>query len=136
MVAFNVRQKHQKSLLTNATTSSIRYIEINIFNTQYRLLRKTLGSYSNAIPFTVNGVLRYAPYSRPLFYKSINIYQSGNNLVFSVNLGITITWDGMGISTQSICDTYAKNVCGLCGNADGEIINNIIDYFYFIFKTN
>jgi hypothetical protein len=110
-------------MLGNVTAASVRYIEINVFGNQYRLLPKTLGAFSSAIFFTVNGIQRSSPYLEAI---GINVVLMGGKLVFSTTFGLTVTWDGMGSATETLCDAYARHVCGLCGNADG-IIFDLID---------
>ncbi len=115
MTPFNVRQKQEPGIQPN--TAYLRYIEINLNGIQYRLLKKT-NAFSKVIPFTVNGVSRTAPYNDP---SGINVNINGGKLVFSTLFGLTITWDGIGSASESLCDAYSTYVCGLCGNADGKI---------------
>ena len=119
LTPFNVRQKHEKTVIGNITAASIRYIEINLHGNQYRLLKKTLGVFSSSIPFTVNGIARSVPYFES---SGINVALVGGQLVFSTIFGLTVSWNGMGSSSQTLCDAYANHICGLCGNADGKCI--------------
>ena len=119
MTPFNVRQK-QEGTKTNAAVAYIRFIEINLNGNQYRLLKKT-STFSKIIPFTLNGISKSAPFTDPADPSGINIFVNGGKLVFSTAFGLTITWDGASKSDQSLCDIYSNYVCGLCGNADGEI---------------
>ncbi len=70
------------------------------------------------IPFTINDVSRKAPYSDNV--NGINIVFKGGKLVFSTNFGLTVSWNGNDAVTETLCDSYADYVCGLCGNGDGN----------------
>jgi hypothetical protein len=107
-----------------ASISYIRYIELNINNTQYRLLKKP-SLFAKIIPFTVNGIPNSAPYNDNF----VNVLVIAKKLVLSTNFGLTITWDGSNAATQSLCDAYSPYICGLCGNGDGNIKKKFILFF-------
>ena len=68
---------------------------------------------------TINGVPSSAPFSQ----NGINIYVAGGLIVYSTDFGLTLSWNGVESHYEiSLCDSYSKFVCGLCGNADGKII--------------
>ena len=134
MTPFNVRQK-QEGTKTNAAVAYIRYIEINLNGNQYRLLKKT-SAFSKIIPFTLNGISKSAPYTDPSDPSGINIFVTGGKLVFSTVFGLTITWDGVSKSDQSLCDIYSTYVCGLCGNGDGKILLLKLCFLFKTIKTN
>ena len=96
------------------SVSYLRYVEINVFNFQYRLISLPDGSPS----FTINGIV---PSS--VFYSDnstgVNVFLSGNDLIFSTSFGLTIDWTGDNADIN-LCDAYADKVCGVCGNADGK----------------
>ena len=112
---FAVRQKQFHRAGTNDAVAYLRYIEINVFGNQYRLLRSD--DYSS--PFTFNGISYKIPYSDEA--NGINIVISGGSLVFSTNFGLTVQWNNKDYATfhVTLCDAYANHVCGLCGNGDG-----------------
>ncbi len=62
----------------------------------------------------------------------LNIVINGGKLLFTTNFGLTVDWDGDAAVGYTLCDAYAKYVCGLCGNGDGKsffckiLINYII----------
>ena len=101
----------------------MKYVEVEVFGNQYRLL----GSINNLLPLTINGVSYKTPFSDKL--NGINIVQIGKSLTFSTNFGLTIQWSSHDFATYhvSLCDAYAGFVCGLCGNADGKIFSNLIE---------
>ncbi len=61
LVPFNVRQKHEPVVDGSKIVAYVRYVEINVFGIQYRLLRMDESIWD--IPFTLNGVKKRAPYS-------------------------------------------------------------------------
>ena len=113
LVPFNVRQKQERRVdIPNADkVSFIRYIEINVYNTQYRLVKKS----GNLFSFLVNGVLFNPPYSD---LNQVTIISTVNRLKFNTLFGLSINWDGDMVVDVTLCDAYRTFVCGLCGNAD------------------
>lgn len=89
----------------------IRYIEINVYNTQYRLIKKSEGQFS----FLVNGVLFNPPFSD---LNKVTIDSTPTKLNFNTLFGLSISWDGNSKVSVNLCDSYRTFVCGLCGNAD------------------
>ena len=51
----------------------------------------------------------------------------GHYLQFTTKFGLRITWDGKQRIDISLCSSYSKYVCGLCGNADGNAVNDFVD---------
>ena len=81
---------------------------MNVNGAQYRLLSRRL--------FSVNGNLTATPFED----ENVKVYLFGADVVLTTDFGLTIKFDGDHRHTVSLCDAYAKNVCGLCGNADGK----------------
>ena len=86
-------------------------MEINAYGNQYRLLKKSGGK----IPFSINGLLVNTPYADA----NVTASSSGSKVTFTTRFGLTIQWDGDNRADVYLCSSYAKYICGLCGNADG-----------------
>lgn len=114
MVPFSITQK-QEERFGNQRVAYISYMEINVFNMQFRLLKKV----GNNHRYTIDGVIGSNNYVDRV--NGIRVYLSGMNLVFSTQFGLTLFWDGNHKADVILCDTYANYVCGLCGNADGNL---------------
>jgi hypothetical protein len=100
--------------LIDGNVAFVRYIEINVFGIQYRLLK----SEAADIPFTINGIKRNAPYVDNSY--GINIDKNGGRLLFTSDFGLSVEWDGSNSVSYSLSDIYKSLVCGLCGNGDGN----------------
>ena len=112
LVPFNMRIKG-KALDIDG---NIEYIVVNVYGSQVRIP-------SSLSPITIDGVA-YAP---P--YKGFNgtVYSLiAGQLFIAFNFGFTIKWNENGINTNLIED-YAKNVCGICGNYDGNLRLHILN---------
>ncbi len=114
LTPFNVRHK-QEGTKTNAAVAYIRYVEVNAFGNQFRLMKKT-SLFSKVIPFTVNGVTRTAPFTDAF---GTQIVINGGQLVLGTVFGLTVAWNGISKVEETLCDAYSTYVCGLCGNGDG-----------------
>ncbi len=122
LVPFNVRQKHEPGWnFFNGNVAYVRYVEINVFGMQFRLLRNQGAN----TPFSLNGIFKNAPYAED--FLGLNIVKNGGKLVFSTNFGLTVSWDGVNAVEYSLCDAYSTYVCGLCGNGDGNNMNDYVD---------
>ena len=98
----------------DGTLSFIRYIEINVYANQFKLIRFD----NNSKTFELNNVSYPVPYSDS---NGTNIVLAGEKIQFSTSFGLTILWDGYNRAQVLLCDSYAGSVCGLCGNGDGKI---------------
>ncbi|NWR81444.1 FCGBP protein, partial [Centropus unirufus] len=68
---------------------------------------------------TIDDRLVNLPYHHPdgKFF----IYRGGQEAVVETNFGVTITYDWKSQVTVTVASTYAKVLCGLCGNYNGEV---------------
>ena len=114
MIPFNIRQK-QETRHGQTKVSYIAYVEINVFNHQYRLLKKQGIKHK----YTIDGITGQNYFQDKL--NGVKVFVSGPNLVFSTTFGLTVSWNGDHKVDVVLCDTYANYVCGLCGNADGKL---------------
>ncbi|GCC41858.1 hypothetical protein chiPu_0025681, partial [Chiloscyllium punctatum] len=67
----------------------------------------------------VDGILKNLPIS--LQDGKINIYKSCRGATLEVDFGLRVNFDFRSRITVTIPGTYAGSVCGLCGNFDGEL---------------
>ena len=109
LVPFKARQQHVAGVTNNNKVSSVQYVEIHLYGSQIRLL---LGN-----KVTINGISTSTPYSG---LQGTTINRVGGRLVLTTNFSFVVTWDGVSRVVYTIPGSYAGNVCGLCGNADGE----------------
>ncbi|CAF1099963.1 unnamed protein product, partial [Brachionus calyciflorus] len=129
IIPFSVYQKHE---LRNGKTNVayIQYVDINVFNHRYRLLKKENDTHR----YTIDGILSPNDYEDK--QNGVKIYLSAGSLVLSTQFGLTITWNGDHRSDVYLCDTYANYVCGLCGNADGMSSNDFMDRSSSLIDSN
>lgn len=120
MVPFSVRQKHE---IRNGrlNVAFIQYVEINVFNNDYRLLKKDNKTHK----YTINGIIGPNDYEDKI--NGVRIYIRAGNLIFSTQFGLTLTWNGDHRIDVNLCNTYSGFVCGLCGNGDGLLSNDHVD---------
>ncbi|CAF0944073.1 unnamed protein product [Brachionus calyciflorus] len=120
LIPFSVSQK-QETRHGKTNVAYIQYIDVNVYNRQYRLLKKQNGKHV----YTIDGILSPNDYQDK--QNGIKIYLSAGNLVLSTQFGLTVTWNGDHKVDVNLCNTYSNYVCGLCGNADGSISNDFVD---------
>ncbi|NXU24505.1 FCGBP protein, partial [Thalassarche chlororhynchos] len=53
--------------------------------------------------------------------KKISIYRGGQEVVVETDFGLTVTYDWQSQVTVSVPSTYANTLCGLCGNYNGNV---------------
>ncbi|NXK15338.1 FCGBP protein, partial [Herpetotheres cachinnans] len=68
---------------------------------------------------TINDQLVNLPY-RHRDWK-ISIYRGGQEAVVETDFGLTVTYDWQSQVTVSVPGTYANTLCGLCGNYNGNV---------------
>ena len=122
MTPFNIRIKQEnRDYLPYVDVAYVQYVEINLNGTEYRLMKLV----NNVIQFTINGRTTTTPY----FDKAnqISAVMSGGRLWFNTGFSLNIAWDGDNRVDISLCNSYSKYVCGLCGNADGIASNDYVD---------
>ena len=73
----------------------------------------------------INNVVRSPPYSDAK--QGINVFMSGGSLKFTTNFGLSITWGGKSKAEILLDSAYGSFVCGLCGNGDGNKLNDFVD---------
>ena len=98
MASFNVRLKLE-------AWGVISYVEINLFSTQFRLLRERR--------FEVNGIEKSVPYSSS---NDVKVFMNGEFLTFVANFGLEVIWEGTNHMEVRVCESYVGHVCGMCGD--------------------
>ncbi len=119
LVPFNIKQR-QTDRSTNAPAAWVEHLEVNVFGNEYRLMRGDV--------FKKNGFVRPHPYS-DLKY-GIEVFAFGTGLILTADFGLKVKYDSrMSFAEVSLCSAYRNNVCGLCGNADGNmtLANEFVD---------
>lgn len=112
----NMKQEGRVGVPNAANVAFLRYVEINVFGREYRLLKAVNG----VIPFSVDGTIVPTPYFDRA--NDISAVISNKKFYFNTGFGLSIIWDGISFNTRadiSLCDSYGGYVCGLCGNGDG-----------------
>jgi len=120
LVPFEIRQKQERRG-KSTRVAFIRYVEIDVFDTEFRLVKSGRGQNS----IEVDGVSMPIPYRNA--ETNITITKNGGQIVFSTKFGLTIFWDGKQKAEVSLCEQYARHTCGLCGNGDGNSDNDYVD---------
>ena len=100
-------------------------INIEIYGQLYTLMRgRTL---------LVNGVLVNKPYKSPV--NDVVVSYNSGSIIFATKY-LQVHWDGYEHIDLYLCKEYKAKVCGLCGNADGELelaATVFINYHIIIF---
>uniref|UniRef100_A0A8C6GC66 Mucin-2 n=1 Tax=Mus spicilegus TaxID=10103 RepID=A0A8C6GC66_MUSSI len=66
----------------------------------------------------IDGVLQYLPFQAA--GGKIQVYRQGNDAIVSIDFGLTVTYNWDAHVTAKVPSSYAKAVCGLCGNFNGN----------------
>lgn len=79
---------------------------------------KALTRCSSCVSPQVDGVLQYLPFQAA--GGKVRVYRQGNDAVVSTDFGLTVTYNWDAHVTAKVPNSYAKAVCGLCGNFNGN----------------
>uniref|UniRef100_A0A3B3CR74 Uncharacterized protein n=1 Tax=Oryzias melastigma TaxID=30732 RepID=A0A3B3CR74_ORYME len=73
----------------------------------------------NGLPvsITVDGITRNLPF---VLNGSISVFASGHQTFVRTSFGLSVTYDGWSTVTISVPPDYRGNMCGLCGNFNGN----------------
>lgn len=127
----SIKQENRDGVPNSQNVAFIRYVEVNVFGIQYRLLKI---NNLNVTQFSVNGKITDTPYIDKA--RNISAIISASRLRFTTGFSLSIAWDGKHRSEISLCNSYANYVCGLCGNADGKRSRFKFFYLFFIAKKS
>lgn len=78
----------------------------------------TLTCWSSSISTQLDGVIRYLPFQAA--GGKIVAFRRGMYAVLRTNFGLTLSFNWDTHVTAKVPSSYAKAVCGLCGNFNGE----------------
>ncbi|NXA23173.1 FCGBP protein, partial [Ibidorhyncha struthersii] len=93
--------------------SSIALVMIKVYGKNIVISQKQPGK------ITINGQLVNLPYRRR--DRKISIYRGGQEAVVETDFGLTVTYDWQNHVIASAPSTYADALCGLCGNYNGNV---------------
>lgn len=78
----------------------------------------TLTCCSTRISAQVDGILQYLPFQAA--DGQVQVFRQGNDAVIRTDFGLTVTYNWDARVTAKVPSSYAKAVCGLCGNFNGD----------------
>ena len=107
---FSIQEKQEKRG-SSEVVSYIRYLQVNYKGNEYRLNNKGKQLFN----ITINGLQQ-----RELFTGEVSATLVAGKVVLSIP-GVQVSWDGSQATVISLCNSYKKFVCGLCGNFDGKL---------------
>ncbi|XP_061453701.1 IgGFc-binding protein-like [Rhineura floridana] len=107
MTQFQVLVQHERQGLKNP--SATKALEIKVYGLT------VLVSHSKVL---LNGLLINLPYN--IEYDKVTLYRQGWDIVITTDFGLTITFDGKNNIRLTVPGTYRGDVCGLCGNFNGQ----------------
>lgn len=71
----------------------------------------------------MDGILQYLPFQAA--GGKIQLYRQGNNAIISTVFGLTVSYNWDAHVTAKVPSSYAKAVCGLCGNFNGNAADDL-----------
>ncbi|XP_056410372.1 IgGFc-binding protein-like [Hyla sarda] len=112
-----VLNQNQGSLLVSYTTA----VTFKIFGIEIQIRRE--------FPATVlvDGIKSNIPLKWKTKLGNIDIFQSGRQCIVQTNIGIRVTFDWEARVGVTLPSTYSGSVCGLCGNYNGNPMDDLKD---------
>ncbi|XP_041419720.1 IgGFc-binding protein-like [Xenopus laevis] len=96
--------------------SYVQFVNVDVYG--YRItLEKVRKVKVNGQPVTL-------PESLP---PDVEIFLSGTNVFVTTGFGLQVSYDGSHKATVSLPAEYANNVCGLCGNFNGDKADDFLN---------
>ncbi|KAF1665243.1 IgGFc-binding protein, partial [Aptenodytes patagonicus] len=93
--------------------SSIALVTVKVYSKNIVISQKHPGK------IMINDQLVNLPYLHR--DRKISIYRGGQEVVVEADFGLTVTYDWQSQVTVSVPITYANTLCGLCGNYNGNV---------------
>ncbi|XP_055560840.1 IgGFc-binding protein, partial [Falco cherrug] len=100
--------RHDAQLL-----GSITLVLVKVYGKNIEISQKHPGK------ITINDQLVNLPYRHKDW--KISIYRGGQEVVVETDFGLTVTYDWQSQVTVSVPGIYGNALCGLCGNYNGEV---------------
>uniref|UniRef100_A0A3Q3B389 VWFD domain-containing protein n=1 Tax=Kryptolebias marmoratus TaxID=37003 RepID=A0A3Q3B389_KRYMA len=92
---------------------------IQVENVQWDRMRgRKSVSVTRLVAVEVNGVFHNLPVN--LNKGAIQVYKEGRNYVIETDFNLIVTYDLVYLVTVTVPGNYRENVCGLCGNFNGD----------------
>ncbi|XP_062031948.1 LOW QUALITY PROTEIN: IgGFc-binding protein [Lepus europaeus] len=94
------------------TVSYTRAVQLNVYGVEVAVSRK----YPAQV--LVDGVLKNLPFQAA--DGRVQLFRQGNSAVMRTDFGLTVTYNWDAQVTVKVPSSYAKALCGLCGNFNGD----------------
>ncbi|CAI5658937.1 unnamed protein product [Oreochromis niloticus] len=107
---FSVEAKNEA--LNGRPLSTVAEVFVNVWGYDVHMSRDRRGLVQ------VNGVTRNLPIN--LNEGNVSIYATGSRIVVSTNFGLSVTYNGYSAVFISVPPNYREQICGLCGNFNGN----------------
>nr|XP_038028058.1 IgGFc-binding protein isoform X2 [Anas platyrhynchos] len=101
----------------NQLLSSIALVKVKVYG------KSIVISQKDPNKITVNNQLANLPYHHK---RKISVYRSAQDAVVETDFGLTVTYDWQGQVTVVVPGTYADALCGLCGNYNGDVSDDMM----------
>ncbi|XP_069505257.1 IgGFc-binding protein-like [Ambystoma mexicanum] len=115
LVEFEVNVQNDRR--SSRAVSYTKLVEIKVYETEVLVSRE----YPRKVK--LNGMLINLPFN--VDNGKILMYKKGSTAVIETDFGLKLTFDWKSYLTLTIPSTYAKTVCGLCGNFDSNKTNDL-----------
>ncbi|XP_052023765.1 IgGFc-binding protein isoform X1 [Apodemus sylvaticus] len=99
------------------TVSYTRAVRVQAYGVEVAVRRENPGRV------LVDGILQYLPFQAA--GGKIQLYRQGNNAIISTVFGLTVSYNWDAHVTAKVPSSYAKAVCGLCGNFNGNAADDL-----------
>ncbi|XP_048849978.1 IgGFc-binding protein-like [Brienomyrus brachyistius] len=115
--SFQVETKNEN--LAGLQVTSVGAVTIKIYDAVISIVRREFGLVRiddeiGSLPVTVeNGS------------STVNMYQSGMSVILEADFGLTVQYDWEEYILITVNDSYAGKVCGLCGNFNGNLDDDL-----------
>uniref|UniRef100_A0A8C9NX71 VWFD domain-containing protein n=1 Tax=Spermophilus dauricus TaxID=99837 RepID=A0A8C9NX71_SPEDA len=73
---------------------------------------------ADGVEVALNGILQYLPFQAA--DGRVQVFRQGRDAVVRTDFGLTVTYNWDALVTVKVPSSYAKALCGLCGNFNGD----------------
>ncbi|XP_006901006.1 PREDICTED: IgGFc-binding protein [Elephantulus edwardii] len=99
------------------TVSYTRAVRVKAHGVKVEVRRENKGQV------LVDDVLQYLPFHAA--DGKVQVFQQGNKAVVRTDFGLTVTYDWNAHVTVKVPSSYAEALCGLCGNFNGDVKDDL-----------